>query len=81
MEKIVNKADKEILKDMLEKHYKYTDSLKAKAILDDFENSLPKFKKIIPEDYKKMMQLTANFEEQGMDHEKAQIEAFYESFK
>ncbi len=80
-EKVENKADKVLLKTLLENHVKYTGSVKAKAILEDFEGNLSKFKKIIPEDYKKMMQLTALFEEQGMDHEKAQIEAFYESFK
>ena len=81
MEKVENKADKETLKEMLENHYKYTGSVKAKQILDDFEGNLSKFKKIIPEDYKKMVQMTTVFEEQGMTHEKAQIEAFYESFK
>ena len=69
------------LKEMLEKHLEYTGSIKAKNVLDDFEENLSKFKKIIPEDYKRMVQMTAAFEEQGMDHEKAQIEAFYESFK
>ncbi len=81
MEKVEHKVDKEQLKDMLEKHLKYTGSKKAKLVLDNFDEYLPKFKKIIPEDYKRMMQLTAAFEEQGMDYEKAQIEAFYESFK
>ena len=81
MEKIENKVDKELLKELLEKHLAYTGSKKAKEILDDYDQYLPKFKKIIPEDYKKMVQMTAMFEEQGMDHEKAQIEAFYESFK
>ena len=81
MEKIEHKADKELLKEMLEKHFEYTGSIKAKNVLDDFEENLSKFKKIIPEDYKRMVQMTAAFEEQGMDHEKAQIEAFYESFK
>ena len=81
MEKIEHKADKELLKEMLEKHLEYTGSIKAKNVLDDFEEHLSKFKKIIPEDYKRMVQMTAAFEEQGMDHEKAQIEAFYESFK
>ena len=50
-----------------------------KNILDDFDNYLPKFKKIIPADYKKMIGLTAEYMEQGMDSEKAQIEAFYTS--
>ena len=81
MEKLESKNDCEELKSMLEKHIMYTGSTKAKAILDDFNNYLPKFKKIIPADYKKMISLTAEYMEQGMSSEKAQIEAFYMSFE
>ena len=52
--------------------------IKAREVLDYFEEYLPKFKKIIPEDYKSMLQLSSQFEEQGMSREEAQIEAFYE---
>ena len=56
MEKIENQADKDELKEILENHVKYTGSLKAKMILEQFEEYLPKFKKIIPEEYKKVTQ-------------------------
>ena len=79
MEKVEHKADKEELKNLLKKHVKYTGSVKAQQILDDFDAYLPKFKKIIPTDYKKMMQLTEDFIEQGMNINDAQIEAFYRS--
>ena len=79
MEKMESKNDREELKKMLEKHIQYTGSSKAKAIIEDFENYLPKFKKIIPADYKKMIGLTAEYMEQGMSNEEAQIEAFYQS--
>ena len=36
-----------------------------------------KFKKIIPYDYKKMLETIAKMEEKGLDPEQAQIEAFY----
>ena len=78
-EKLESKNDREELKRMLEKHLLYTGSSKAKAILEDFESYLPKFKKIIPADYKKMISLTAEYMEQGMSNEEAQIEAFYMS--
>ena len=55
--------------------------MKAKKILENFNEYLPKFKKIIPSDYKKLMVLTGQFEEKGMNYEEAQIEAFYESLK
>ena len=79
MEKVENKHDKEELKEMLEQHAKHTGSSKAKEVLENFEDYLPKFKKIIPEDYKRLMQISSQFEEQGMSKEEAQIEAFYES--
>ena len=74
-----SKVDQTELKEMLTKHVKYTGSAKAKKILENFEEYLPKFKKIIPGDYKKLMHLTSQFEEQGMSREQASIEAFYVS--
>ena len=77
MEKVETKADKEELKKMLEDHIKYTGSKKATEILKDYPNNLSKFKKIIPEDYKKLISVTSMLEEQGMSIEEARIEAFY----
>ena len=77
MEAVENKNDCNEIRRMLEKHVEYTGSVKAKDILDNFKDYLPKFKKIIPEDYKKLMILTGQFEEKGMSYEEAQIEAFY----
>ena len=58
-------------------NYLTTDSKKAKLVLDNFDEYLPKFKKIIPADFKKMQQLTAKYQETGMSQSEAQIEAFY----
>ena len=79
MEKVDYKADKEELRDMLKKHVQYTNSVKASEILANFDEVLPKFKKIIPADYKKMMELTESFIERGMSISEAQIESFYQS--
>ena len=79
MEKVESKHDQEELKNILEKHVAATGSVKGKEVLDHFKEYLPKFKKLIPEDYKKLIQLSAQFEEQGMTREEAQIEAFYAS--
>ena len=45
-------------------------------ILDNFDEYITHFKKIIPTDYKEMLRLTAECEEQGMNHEQAEVEAF-----
>ena len=79
MEKVESKFDREELRQMLQDHVAATGSEKARQVLDDFDAYLPRFKKIIPGEYKKLMQLSAQFEEQGMSREEAQIEAFYAS--
>jgi len=81
MEKVDNRTDCEELRQMLEKHAKYTGSIKAEKILANFTEELAKFKKIIPADYKKLVITTSMYEEQGMSREDAQIEAFYECIK
>ncbi|MCI8639561.1 MAG: glutamate synthase large subunit [Coprococcus sp.] len=80
-EKVETKFDREELRGMIEAHVAHTGSGKGRRILEDFEGYLPKFKKIIPGDYKRVMQLSSQFEEQGMSREKAQIEAFYASIE
>ena len=76
-EELSNKYDVLELKAMIEDHVKYTNSIRVKEILNDFEEYLPKFKKIIPYDYKKMLNAIAKMEEKGLNPEQAQIEAFY----
>ena len=79
MEKVENRYDIKELKELIEAHTRYTGSPRGKEILEHFNEYLPKFKKIIPNDYRKVMLLCARLEEQGLTGEQAQIEAFYES--
>ena len=81
IEKVENKYDIQALKSMIEEHTEYTGSKRGKRILEHFEEYLPKFKKIIPHDYKKMIALASKWEEKGMSSEQAQMEAFHESFQ
>jgi glutamate synthase (ferredoxin) len=62
---------------MIEEHVAATGSVKGKKILDNFMDYLPKFKKIIPHDYRRMLQRIVQMEEKGLSSEQAQIEAFY----
>ena len=74
---VTSKYDVMELKEMITDHVKYTNSEKGKLILDNFGEYLPKFKKIIPYDYNKMLMAIVQMEEKGLSSEQAQIEAFY----
>ena len=74
---VTSKYDVIELKDMIKEHVALTNSEKGKMILDHFSDYLPKFKKIIPHDYEKMLATIVQMEEKGLSAEQAQIEAFY----
>ncbi|MCI6189591.1 MAG: glutamate synthase large subunit [Clostridium sp.] len=77
LESVTSKYDVLELKELIEEHVKRTNSKKGKEILDNFGEYLPKFKKIIPHDYKRMLNAIVQMEEKGLSSEQAQIEAFY----
>ena len=79
MEKVESKFDREELYRLIDAHVQHTGSPKGRRILAAFSEYLPRFKKIIPNDYKRLVQLASQFEEQGVTPEQAQIEAFYAS--
>ena len=81
IEAVDSKYDIAELRSLIERHVEHTGSAKGSYILEHFNDFLPKLKKIIPNDFKRMMTLSAKLEEKGLDSEQAQIEAFYESLR
>jgi glutamate synthase (NADPH/NADH) large chain len=55
LEKVDNKKEQEELKAMIQKHLDKTESSVAEYILKDWNESLTKFVKVIPTDYKRML--------------------------
>ena len=76
-EEVTNKYDVLELKGLIQEHVAYTNSDKGKRILDHFSEYLPRFKRIVPHDYRRMMNAIVQMEEKGLNSEQAQIEAFY----
>ena len=74
---VTEKYDIIELKTLIEEHVAATGSQRGKKILDNFDEYLPKFKKVIPYDYNRMQMAIVQMEEKGLNAEQAQIEAFY----
>ena len=55
MESIAGDEDKEEILAMIRKHHELTGSKKAETILASFEDYIGRFKKIIPEEYKRVI--------------------------
>ena len=81
LEEVTSKYDVLELKEMIQEHVAYTNSEKGKYILDHFGEYLPKFKKVMPHDYRRMLNTIVQMEEKGLSSEQAQIEAFYANMR
>ncbi|PKM52528.1 MAG: glutamate synthase large subunit [Firmicutes bacterium HGW-Firmicutes-7] len=55
LEPLVDEDDITLVKNMIQNHLKYTNSEKAKEVLDNFEAYIPKFVKVISPAYKKIL--------------------------
>ena len=77
MEPVTEKHDVAEIRQMLTEHIQATGSPKAKEILSCLDQKASCFKKILPRDYERMTNTIAEFVDQGMDRQQAEIEAFY----
>ena len=76
MGEVTDKHDIDTLRDLIERHTKETGSKLGKKILADFDTYIISFKKIIPNDYQRMMTEIAKCEARGLNHDESVMEAF-----
>ena len=76
MESVTQKHDVAELRELVSRHVEATGSTLGARVLADFDTYLPKFKRIVPRDYQRMVQAIAQREEHGMTHEQAEMDAF-----
>ncbi len=81
IETLTEPYDIKQLKEIITEHYQATSSPLAKKIRMDFDAFVPQFKKIMPNDYRKMLDTISSLEKKGISKQEAQIEAFYQNTK
>ncbi len=64
------------VREMIQKHAEYTKSDKAAQVLANWEEMLPKFVKVIPKDYKRVLQALKKAQESGLSGDDALAAAF-----
>ena len=55
LEPVMEKADVDALRNLIEKHFEHTGSPRAKWILENWSAMLPKFVKVFPHEYKRVL--------------------------
>ena len=81
MTPVTSKFDAAELWGLIESHAAETGSPRAKTILENWEETLPLFKKIVPNDYSRMLAAIGRLEERGVPRQQAELEAFNEMQK
>jgi glutamate synthase (ferredoxin) len=68
--------DLQEVKKMISRHATYTDSELAQQLLTHWEDATPKFVKVMPKDYKRMLNAIRQAEQEGLVGEEAIMAAF-----
>jgi glutamate synthase (NADPH/NADH) large chain len=66
----------ELVHEMIRRHAEYTDSQRARHVLDSWQELVPKFVKVLPNDYKRVMEAQQRMEASGMSADEAAMAAF-----
>ena len=67
LEVVAEIEDTNVLRDMIENHEKLTGSKQAGMILGDWQESISKFKKVMPRDYKRVLEAKSNKEDTELE--------------
>ena len=76
----VNNDDLKRIKELVEQHVLHTNSAKGRHILENWNNFVNRFTKVVPVAYEEMHAAIERFKEQGLSLEDAQLAAFKEKY-
>jgi glutamate synthase (ferredoxin) len=79
LEKFEDAEEIEEVRQMIQRHAQYTRSARASKILAAWEDYVPKFVKVLPKDYKRMLSCLKRAHSQGLSGDDATMAAFQEN--
>ena len=77
LESVWQQEDKKLLRDLIERHLKWTASKRAQQILDAWPDMVGKFVKVIPIDYRRVLEKMRAAEQRDTETTPATEEVFY----
>ncbi|MHB1041416.1 MAG: glutamate synthase large subunit [Eubacteriales bacterium] len=81
LERLEEAGEIKEVRDMIEKHVMYTGSTRGRWVLDNWNELAAKFVRIIPKDYKRMLEALKKAYEVGLSGDDAIMTAFQENIK
>jgi glutamate synthase (ferredoxin) len=81
LEKLADTNEIEAVWKLIQRHQAYTQSDRAAKILADWKNYVPKFVKVLPQDYARVLASLKKVQSQGLSGDDAIMAAFEENVK
>ena len=81
LEKLTDTDEIEQVWKLIQRHQTYTGSVKAATVLADWAAYVPKFVKVMPQDYARVLKSLKKVQEQGLTGDEAIMAAFEENVK
>ena len=76
VEKLEDADEIEEVRQMIQRHFEYTESPVAERILNNWDMYAPRFAKVMPRDYKRMLEAFKRVEAEGLSGDEAAMAAF-----
>ncbi|WP_410771745.1 glutamate synthase large subunit [Fontibacillus sp. BL9] len=76
LEPVADLSEVDQLRTLISRHVLYTESVVGRRVLDNWNELLPKFVRVIPKDYKRMLEQIRKVENEGLKGEDALLAAF-----
>ncbi len=81
LERLEEETEIETVRQMIQRHAEYTGSRRASMILGRWEEMIPQFVKVMPKDYRRVLQSLQRVQAAGLSGEEAIMAAFEENAK
>jgi glutamate synthase (ferredoxin) len=78
-ERLTDPAEIALVKDLVARHVALTGSTRGKRILEDWPRMVERFARVVPHDYRRVLEAQARMRARGMSPEEAEMAAFEEN--
>jgi glutamate synthase (ferredoxin) len=78
-EPLVDPAEKAELRALIERHVAFTGSARGRRVLDAWAEFAPRFLRVVPNDYRRVLEAQARMRAKGLSPEEAEMAAFEEN--
>jgi glutamate synthase (ferredoxin) len=78
-ERLSDPAEIAELRELLERHVKMTGSARGQLVLDAWKDYVPRFVRVVPNDYRRVLEAQARMRARGLSPDEAEMAAFEEN--